>query len=125
MNQIKISAAAAAAAAAAAIALAMPACATGMAATDSWIGQDKAKHLIAGASIGLTVGALADSWVAGAAAGCVVGALKEVSDMRSPAHTPSYKDAAVTCIGAAAGAKLGIILAPVPGGVFVGKSWSF
>jgi hypothetical protein len=26
---------------------------------------------------------------------------------------------------AAAGAKLGIILAPVPGGVFVGKSWSF
>jgi len=106
-------------------ALSVPACAAGMTAADSWAGPDKAKHLIAGASIGLTVGALADSWAAGAAAGCVVGALKEVNDMRSPTHTPSYKDAAVTCIGAAAGAKLGVILAPVPSGIFVGKSWSF
>lgn len=75
---------------------------------DTWTTPDKTKHL-----------------VAGAAAGCAVGVAKEINDMRSPGHTPSYKDAVVTCIGAAVGAKIGVIVAPVPGGVFVGKSWGW
>jgi uncharacterized protein YfiM (DUF2279 family) len=99
--------------------------AAGMTTSDAWTGPDKTKHLIVGASIGLAAGALSDSWAAGAAAGCAVGVAKEINDMRSPGHTPSYKDAVVTCLGAAIGAKLGVMIAPVPGGVFVGKSWSW
>jgi uncharacterized protein YfiM (DUF2279 family) len=90
---------------------------------DTWTTPDKTKHLVAGAAVGLAVGALSDSWTAGAAAGCAVGVAKEINDMRSPGHTPSYKDAIVTCLGAAVGAKIGVIVAPVPGGVWVGKSW--
>lgn len=99
--------------------------AAGMTTTDSWTTPDKTKHLIAGASIGLAAGALTDSWAVGAAAGCAVGVLKEINDMRSPGHTPSYKDALVTCVGAAVGAQIGVMIAPVKGGVWVGKSWSF
>lgn len=99
--------------------------AAGMTTADSWTGPDKTKHLIVGASIGLAAGALSDSWTVGAAAGCAVGALKEINDMRSVNHTPSYKDFAVTCLGSMIGAKLGVMVAPVNGGVWVGKSWSF
>lgn len=99
--------------------------AAGMTTSDSWTTPDKTKHLLVGASIGLAAGAMSDSWTVGAAAGCAVGALKEINDMRSVNHTPSYKDFAVTCLGAAIGAKLGVMVAPVPGGVFVGKSWSW
>jgi VanZ family protein len=92
---------------------------------DAWTGPDKTKHLVAGLIIAAPVSMLADSWRAGAAAGCAVGVAKELHDMRSPGHTPSYKDAVVTCLGAAIGAKIGVIVAPVPGGVWVGKSWGF
>jgi uncharacterized protein YfiM (DUF2279 family) len=92
---------------------------------DAWTGPDKTKHLAAGLIIAAPVSMLTDSWRAGAAAGCAVGVAKELQDMRSPGHTPSYKDAVVTCLGAAIGAQLGVIVAPVPGGVFVGKSWGW
>ncbi len=94
-------------------------------AADAWTGPDKTKHLAAGLIIAAPVSMLTDSWRAGAAAGCAVGVAKEINDMRSPGHTPSYKDAVVTCLGAAVGAQLGVIVAPVPGGVFVGKSWGW
>ena len=92
---------------------------------DEWTGPDKRMHLAAGALIAAPVSAATDSWRAGAAAGCAVGVLKEINDMRSPGHTPSYKDAVVTCVGAAVGAQIGVMVAPIKGGVFVGKSWSF
>ncbi len=50
---------------------------------------------------------------------------KELQDGRSNAHTQSYKDAAVTCLGAAVGAYVGVSVAPVRGGVSVFKSWAF
>lgn len=93
--------------------------------SDSWAGPDKQKHAAVGAGIGLVVSAASDSWRAGAAAGCAVGIAKELQDGRSNAHTQSYKDAAVTCLGAAVGAYVGVSVAPVRGGVSVFKSWSF
>jgi len=94
--------------------------------SDSWTTPDKTKHLAIGAGIGLVVSAASDSWRAGAAAGCAVGIAKELQDGRSNnAHTQSYKDAAVTCLGAAVGAYVGVSVAPVRGGVSVFKSWAF
>lgn len=92
---------------------------------DEWTGQDKTKHVIAGALIAAPVSMLTDSWRAGAASGCAVGVLKEINDMRTTNHTPSYKDAVVTCVGAAVGAQLGVMIAPVRGGVWVGKAWAW
>ena len=92
---------------------------------DEWTGPDKVKHIAAGALIAAPVSMLTDSWRAGAAAGCAVGVLKEINDMRSQGHTPSYKDAVVTCVGAAVGARFGVMVAPINGGVFVGKSLGF
>ena len=91
---------------------------------ESWTGPDKRMHLAAGALVAAPVSMLTDSLGAGAAAGCAVGVLKEINDMRSPGHTPSYRDAVVTCVGAAVGAQLGVSIAPIAGGVWVGKSWS-
>ena len=93
--------------------------------SDSWTTPDKTKHLAIGAGIGLVVSAASDSWRAGAAAGCAVGIAKELQDGRSAGRTQSYKDAAVTCLGAAVGAYAGVSVAPVRGGVSVFKSWAF
>ena len=92
---------------------------------DGWTGPDKVLHLQAGALIAAPVSAATGSWRTGAAVGCAVGIAKEFNDMRSPGHTPSYRDAVVTCLGAAIGSQLGVSVAPIAGGVWVGRSWSF
>ena len=93
---------------------------------DSWTGHDKRLHLQAGGLIAAPISMLADSWMAGFVGGCSVGVLEEARDQyRGAGHVASFQDAAVTCLGAAIGAKLGVMVAPIPGGVFVGKSWSW
>ncbi len=52
--------------------------------------------------------------------------LKEVADKYRPGHVPSYRDAVVTCAGAAVGAYLGgVIVAPTDRGVYIGIARSF
>lgn len=92
---------------------------------ESWAGADKTLHLQAGAIIAAPVAQVTGSWQAGTLAGCAVGALKEGLDTQMPGHTPSYRDAVVTCLGAFAGAHLGVSVAPIKGGVWVGKVWQF
>jgi VanZ family protein len=70
---------------------------------DQWTGQDKDKHAIAGVAIAAAVAA-ASRPEYGIAAGCAVGVAKEIADRYTPGRQASYKDAAVTCFGAAVGA---------------------
>lgn len=79
-------------------------------AQDKWVAPDKAYHFIAGTGIagGATAFAAAQGWdrpvLIGFATGCAAGAVKEYSDSRNPRfHTVSWKDFAVTCLGAAIG----------------------
>ena len=72
---------------------------------DKWIAPDKFKHLAAGTAIAGAGTFILDDARAGFALGCGVGILKEVYDKRHPdIHTASWKDAAVTCLGAGIGA---------------------
>lgn len=70
---------------------------------DEWIGQDKDKHALAGLIVASAVAA-ATKPEYGIAAGCAVGVAKELADRYTPGRQVSYKDAAVTCLGAAVGA---------------------
>lgn len=93
---------------------------------DAWTGHDKRPHLQAGALIAAPVSALADSWTVGALAGCAVGWAEEARDQyRGAGHTASLQDAAVTCLGAALGASVGVMVLPTARGVWIGKGWSF
>jgi uncharacterized protein YfiM (DUF2279 family) len=66
---------------------------------EPWTGPDKTKHL----AVGLVIGAATDYKV-----GCAVGAAKEVWDSQHKNHTASFKDFAVTCLGAAIGSPLSV-----------------
>lgn len=79
---------------------------------DSWTGQDKARHFVAGAAIGAATTVYFDNANYGIAAGCAVGALKEAHDMRR--NTGTFQDFAVTCLGSFVGAKVveGLYLSP-------------
>lgn len=71
---------------------------------DKWTGQDKTKHFAVGVAAG-SMGTLAFNDPHKAFAfGVALSAAKEVYDRRSPAHTCSFQDFAVTALGAAAGA---------------------
>ena len=101
-------------------------------AEDKWLAPDKFQHLAVGAAAGGGVTALAtaqrwggDPRLWGTAAGCALGAAKELNDARHrDIHTPSWRDFAVTCAGAAAASyTMGWMLSRQPGGTTV-VSWS-
>ena len=78
---------------------------------DSWTGKDKVLHLTGGAALGAAVLAATKSEGYALAAGCGAGVVKEVWDAKRQNHTPSVKDAAVTCVGAYIGIKAsGVVL---------------
>ena len=80
-------------------------CAGPAQAQDKWIAPDKFAHLVVGTAIGGAGTFLLDDARAGFALGCGVGVLKEVYDYQHrDIHTSSWKDAAVTCLGAGLGA---------------------
>jgi uncharacterized protein YfiM (DUF2279 family) len=90
------------------IALAIAATISTTAYADSWYGEDKVGHFVMGAGVATAVTvATGNEWY-GFAAGTAVGALKEVYDYQHrDKHTPSFKDFAVTAVGALVGAKFG------------------
>ena len=72
---------------------------------DKWIAPDKFAHLVAGTAIAGAGTFVLDDARLGFALGCGVGALKELNDRRHPdINTSSWKDFAVTCLGAGIGA---------------------
>ena len=104
--------------------LALSACTDAQA--DSWTGRDKQMHFAAGAAVALPVTLITRDVSHGIVAGCAVGVAKEIADKYRPGHVASYRDAVVTCAGAAVGAALGgVIVAPAERGVFVGIARSF
>lgn len=104
--------------------LALSACTDAQA--DSWTGRDKQMHAIAGAAIALPVTLITRDVSHGIVAGCAVGVAKELADKYRPGHVASYRDAIVTCAGAAIGAALGgVIVAPAERGVYIGIARSF
>lgn len=108
----------------ASIILALSACTDVQA--DSWTGRDKQMHAIAGAAVALPVTLITRDVSHGIVAGCAVGVAKELADKYRPGHVASYRDAIVTCAGAAIGSALGgVIVAPTDRGVLVGiaRSW--
>jgi len=73
---------------------------------DEWTGQDKTQHLQVGALISAFTVQATGSDRLGMVAGCVAGAAKEFYDTQNRAiHTPSFKDFAVTCLGAYVGSR--------------------
>jgi len=96
-----------------------PAQAAGFTTADSWTSKDKGGHALAGAAIASAVAAATASDRAGLLAGVAAGMGKELADMHSPGHTPSWKDVAATALGAAAAVQLrGLCITPT------GISWS-
>ena len=85
--------------------LALTLLATSAQAQDKWIARDKFAHLVVGTAIGGAGTFVFDDARVGFALGCGVGVLKELNDKRHPdINTASWKDAAVTCLGAGLGA---------------------
>lgn len=72
--------------------------------SDLWRGPDKTKHALAGAAIGAAVTAATKDPLYGALAATGVGLAKELVDRRSPFHTCSLQDFAVTAAAGWAGA---------------------
>lgn len=70
---------------------------------DRWSGEDKEWHAIAGAVVGTAATVKWQSRAVGFAAGCGTGVAFE---LLAPGFK-SYKDAVVTCLGAAFGALIG------------------
>ena len=89
---------------------------THAAGADAWAGQDKARHLaagalVAGSALQLAHGDARVALVAGAAA--AIG--KELLDTRRPGHVPSYRDAAATLAGALIATQVpGLLITPIP-----------
>lgn len=79
---------------------------------DEWHGRDKQLHAIGGAVVAGSVHQLTGSRWAGFAAGLTVAVGKELADMHMPGHTPSYKDAVVTALGASLVAVPGLSIGP-------------
>ncbi|MEQ1685458.1 MAG: hypothetical protein ABL916_17580 [Burkholderiaceae bacterium] len=74
-------------------------------AQDNWIAPDKALHLAMGTGIAGAGTFVFDDARVGFALGCSAGVAKELYDRRRPdIHTFSWKDLAVTCLGAGMGA---------------------
>lgn len=71
---------------------------------DAWTGPDKSKHFAGGMVIGSAATLMTKSPEQGLMATAVIAALKEAADSRSPRHTCSLQDFAVTVVGGAAGA---------------------
>lgn len=88
----------------AALIAAGPAVAGSCTSRDAWTGYDKTQHLTGGAAIGAAVVAATGSKTQAIVTTVVIAALKEASDKRSPRHTCSLQDFAVTVAGGVAGA---------------------
>lgn len=72
--------------------------------SEPWHGPDKNLHLAAGLGISLSYSLLTDKPRDGFLVGCGVGVAKELYDAMDRAnHSPSAKDALITCAGAALG----------------------
>jgi uncharacterized protein YfiM (DUF2279 family) len=77
---------------------------------DSWTGQDKTKHAIAGAAIGSAVTLATGNHWHGCAASTAVGLAKEVYDhQHRDRHTPSFKDFAVTAVAGCLSSKTTLV----------------
>lgn len=72
--------------------------------SESWTGKDKQLHFLGGAGISSLTTLATEKPLTGALVGCGVGLGKELYDMSRPANTASFKDFAVTCLGAGLGA---------------------
>ena len=73
---------------------------------DNWTGPDKTLHFLGGAAVASAVTMATDEPKYGFLAGAAVGVAKEIYDTQHRStHTPSFKDFAVTALGAAVGAK--------------------
>lgn len=93
---------------------------------DSWTGRDKQMHIAAGAAIAMPVTLATGHAGYGLAAGCAAGIAKEAADTQRAGHVASWKDAVVTCAGAAIGAQLGgLFIAPRRDGVTVAFATTF
>lgn len=73
-------------------------------ANDAWTGPDKTKHLAGGAVIGSAATLMTKSPERAVVVVAAVAAAKEIADSRSPRHTCSLQDFAVTVAGGAAAA---------------------
>ena len=89
---------------------------------DAWTGVDKNKHFVVGAAVGSSVTLVTKKPNYGVLTGAVVALAKEAYDAQGHG-TCSMQDAAVTILGAAAGAYgTAWIILPKKDGVFVGYS---
>lgn len=80
---------------------------------DDWTGRDKTYHFAVGVLIGATTTAITKDVETGFLVGAGAGLLKEIYDSTSDKHTVSFKDFAVTALGAAIGAQsVGLIITP-------------
>ena len=94
--------------------------------SDLWRGPDKTKHAIAGAAIGAGVTLATKDPLVGGIAATAVAAAKELVDRRSPDHTCSFQDFAVTAAaGWAAAYGTAWLVLPKRDGVQVVYSRSF
>lgn len=83
--------------------------------SDLWRGPDKTKHAIGGAAIGGAVTAATKDPFWGSVAATTVAGAKELIDRRSPSHTCSFQDFAVTAAaGIAASYGTALVILPTP-----------
>lgn len=92
---------------------------------DDWTGRDKQKHLLAGAAVASILTLHTKNESVGFVAGASIGIAKELYDA-SGKGDPSFKDLAVTALGAYIGAKTtGLFFIPKKKGVEVAYSAKF
>lgn len=91
---------------------------------DKLSGQDKALHFVAGGVVGMAVTLQTESAWAGFAAGAALGLAKELADSGG-GGVCSAQDALATAIGAAVGARVGLMLIPMRGGGMVAYHRTF
>jgi uncharacterized protein YfiM (DUF2279 family) len=83
-------------------------------AADSWTGADKGRHAAAGALIAGSTLQLTGSERLALAAGTAAAVGKELVDMHRAGHTASYRDAAVTVVGAVFAVQApGLLITPI------------
>ena len=79
---------------------------------DQWTGQDKLKHIAAGAAISSEITVVSGSETVGFCEGVGAGARKEFLDAGGTGQA-SFKDFAATALGAYVGAKIGgLVITP-------------
>lgn len=92
---------------------------------DEWTGSDKNKHFIAGAVAASAITYYTKDETRGFMYGAAIGLAKEIYDAAGNGD-PSFKDFAVTALGAFVGAKItGLYIVPQKDGVFVGYNTKF